>query len=306
MRTVVLGAGGQYGAEVVRRLSGRDLEAFDRAALDIGDAARLREVLLRMRPEVVVNAAAFTSVDACEDEPERAFWINAQAVRHLAQACAEIDALLVHMSTDYVFDGSKGRPYDEDDPPGPLSVYGTSKLAGEYFVRAIAPRWLIVRTSGVYGLAGAATPRGNFVETMLRLADDGRPVRVVADQVLVPTAASDLARAVVALVDRGRHGLVHVTNGGACSWFEFASTIFRLAGLAPELRPVTSREFGARARRPAYSVLGRRRLAAAGLDDLPPWRDALAGYLAGRGRLAAPGPVQPARAAGRATDEAPA
>lgn len=288
METVVLGAGGQLGAELTRRLAGTPVAVFDRKALDVSDGQRLQEVLRRLRPRVVVNAAAFTHVDDCERRPVDAFRVNALAVRDLAIVCAEMGVRLVHVSTNYVFDGARDRPYDEDDPPAPLSVYGTSKLAGEYFVRAIAPRWLIVRTSGVFGAPPGGGGRGNFVEAMLRLAEDGPfPVRVVGDQVFAPTHAGDLARTIIALVERDVRGVVHVTNAGACTWFEFAAAIFALAGLRPRLRAVTSAEYSGLARRPAYGVLGRRRLAAAGLDNLPHWRQALAAYLAARGRLAA-------------------
>jgi dTDP-4-dehydrorhamnose reductase len=177
-------------------------------------------------------------------------------------------------------------PYAEDDTPNPLSVYGVSKLAGESFARNLAPRHLVVRTSGVYGAAGAATRRGNFVEAMLRLADAGREVRVVTDQVLTPTPARSVARKIVDLVNRGWSGTVHVTSTGQCSWFEFAQEIFRQAKLAPRCVPTTAEAYGARARRPRYSVLAHGRLAAAGADDMPSWRQALAGYLRERGRLA--------------------
>ncbi len=288
MKVVVTGAAGQLGQELVAALSGEEVEAFGRLELDLCDFVYVRTVLFDRRPDVVINAAAFTRVDDCETEPERAFWVNAFAVRNLAQVCAETGGTLVHVSTDYVFDGASTSPYTEDDAPNPLSVYGVSKLAGECFVRSLTPRHLVVRTSGLYGAAGAASRRGNFVETMLRLADRGGPIRVVTDQILTPTSARDAARKIVKLVLAGRSGLVHVTNAGQCSWCEFAREIFALAGRAPVLEPITAAAFGARARRPAYSVLAHGRLATSGLDDLPSWQDALAAYLRERGRLAAP------------------
>jgi dTDP-4-dehydrorhamnose reductase len=286
MSVVVIGAGGQLGHELVTRL-GADAIALARVDLDLCDFVYTRRLLSERRPDAVINAAAFTRVDDCEAEPSRAFWVNALAVRHLAQLCADLGCLLVHVSTDYVFDGGQHRPYTEDDVPNPVSVYGVSKLAGEQFVRALAPRHLIVRTCGLYGEAGAVTRRGNFVETMLRLADEGRAIRVVADQVLTPSSARDVARKISELVALARYGTFHVTNAGQCSWFEFAQTIFDLAGLRPLLEPTTSAAYGARARRPAYSVLAHERLAALGADDLPSWRDALTAYLRDRGRLAA-------------------
>ncbi len=288
MKVLVTGATGQLGQELVAALAGERVEAFSRLELDLCDFVYTRAVLSDHRPDVVINAAAFTRVDDCEDEPERAFWVNAFAVRHLARACADIGCILIHVSTDYVFDGTKASPYTEDDAPNPLSVYGMSKLAGECFVRSLAPQHIVVRTSGLYGLAGVASRRGNIVETMLRLADRGGPVRVVTDQVLTPTSARDVAGKIVELMRRDGQGLYHVTNAGQCSWFEFAAEIFALAGLKPALEPITATVFGARARRPAYSVLAHTRLARVGLDDLQPWRDALALYLRERCRLAAP------------------
>lgn len=258
-----------------------------RAELDIGDFAQTRSRLRDIRPDAIINAAAFTRVDDCETEPEQAFRINALAVRNLAQLCAELGGILVHVSTDYVFDGEKGAPYAEDDLPSPVSLYGVSKLAGEYFVRSRVPRHYVVRTCGLYGVAGTGSRRGNFVETMLRLADQGRPIRVVEDQVLTPSWARDVARKMVQLLRTGAFGLYHVTNRGQCSWYEFAQAIFALAGLAPRLEPTTAAAYGAPARRPRYSVLAHAKLAGMGSDDLPHWRDALAAYLHERGRLAA-------------------
>jgi dTDP-4-dehydrorhamnose reductase len=288
MTAVVLGAGGQLGHELVRHLKGARVAAFGRLELDVCDFVYVRRVLTELHPDLVINAAALTGVDTCEVEPERAFWVNALAVRHLAGVCAELDTVLVHISTDYVFDGQKGAPYTEDDVPNPLSVYGVSKLAGEHFVRALAPRHYIIRTSGLYGAVDAAARRGNFVETMLRLADMGRPVRVVDDQVLTPTSARDVARKIPEIVARGPYGTYHVTNAGSCSWFEFAQAIFRMSGLNPAMEPVSSEASGARARRPRYSVMAHARLAAIGANDLPSWQDALRAYLRDRGRLVLP------------------
>jgi dTDP-4-dehydrorhamnose reductase len=181
----------------------------------------------------------------------------------------------------------KTTPYTEDDLPNPLSAYGTSKLAGEYFVRNLVPRHYVIRTSGLYGKAGAASRRGNFVETMLRLADEHQPIRVVADHVLTPSSARDVARKIVDVLRTDRFGLYHVTNAGQCSWLDFAGAIFALAGVTPRLEPATATSV-ARARRPRYSVLAHARLAAMGADDLPSWREALAAYLRERGRLASP------------------
>jgi dTDP-4-dehydrorhamnose reductase len=273
---------------MVNALAGEQVEALGRLELDLCDFVYSRTRISGIRPDVVVNAAAFTRVDDCETEPERAFWVNTYAVRNLAQVCADVGCVLVHVSTDYVFDGMKTTPYTEDDLPNPLSVYGTSKLAGEYFVRNLVPRHYVIRTSGLYGRAGAASRRGNFVEMMLRLADEGQPIRVVTDHILTPSSARDVARKIVDVLRTDRFGLYHVTNAGQCSWFEFARAIFALAGVAPHMEPTTEAH-GARARRPRYSVLAHTRLAAMGADDLPSWQEALAAYLRERGRLAATG-----------------
>jgi dTDP-4-dehydrorhamnose reductase len=243
-----------------------------------------RERLDRERPDVVINTAAFHRVDECETEIDAAFAVNAVAVLNLARWCGARDATLVHFSTDYVFAGDVAAPRGETDAPGPLSVYGASKLAGEYLVRQGCPRHFVVRTCGLYGHAGIRGKSGNFVETMLRAAAEGKPVRVVADQVLTPSSTADVAAKVVQLLRTRSYGLCHVTNAGACSWFEFAAAVFRLAGVAADLSPTTAAEYRAPARRPAYSVLRHDHLAALGLDDMPPWEEALSRYLRGRPR----------------------
>jgi dTDP-4-dehydrorhamnose reductase len=281
MKVVVTGAAGQLGRELTPALEGETVVALSRPELDVCDFGRTRALLETIRPDAVINAAAFTHVDDCEAEPSRAFSTNTYAVRNLAEICADLGCVLVHVSTDYVFDGAKTTPYAEDDLPRPLSVYGVSKLAGEYFVRSVAPKHYVIRTSGIYGPAGATTRRSNFVETMLRLARRGEAIRVVVDQVLTPTSARDAARKIVELLGFGRYGLYHVTNGGECSWFEFAQAVFELSGLDVPLAPTTTAAFGARARRPRYSVLAHTALAELGADDLPDWKDALATYLRG-------------------------
>ena len=279
MRVVVIGANGQVGTELCRVFADADLVPLTHADLEVRDRDQVVKSLARLRPDLILNTAAFHKVDVCEEEVGTSFAVNASGAQHVALAAAEAGAALVYFSTDYVFDGNARHPYREADPPSPRSVYGVSKLAGEFLVRAACPRHYIVRTSGLYGHAGASGKGGNFVELMLRLACEGKPVRVVTDQVLTPTAVTDLALSVRALVTTGRYGLYHVTNAESCSWFEFARAIFELSGLVPELQPTTTAAFGARAPRPAYSVLAHEALRAAGLPDLRPWREALAGYL---------------------------
>ncbi|MGH7409450.1 MAG: dTDP-4-dehydrorhamnose reductase [Candidatus Methylomirabilis sp.] len=282
MTTLLIGADGQLASELQEAFKDRHLVPLRHADLELADRARVEDTLHRYRPRLVLNTAAYHRVDECEDFPERAFAVNAVAVRNLAIAAKEIGAVVVHFSTDYVFDGHQRRPYRETDSPGPLSVYAASKLAGEYFVRAILDRYFLIRTCGLYGLAGSREKGGNFVETMLRLAREGREIRVVGDQVLTPTSARELARKARQLVETGQYGLYHITNNGECSWHQFAQAIFGLAGLNPRLSETTSAAYGARANRPTYSVLENAKLRSLGLDDLRDWREALKEYLADR------------------------
>ncbi|HZY85294.1 MAG TPA: dTDP-4-dehydrorhamnose reductase [Gemmataceae bacterium] len=278
MRYAVLGAAGQLGRDLCPRLPGEVVAlARDRADLTKPDA--LRATLDEVAPEVVVNCAAYNLVDRAESEPPAAFAVNAWGVRELALWCRKRGRLLVHFSSDYVFglDESRRTPWAESDAPGPVSVYGLSKLAGEYLVRSTCPDHLVIRTCGLYGVWGSGGKGGNFVETMLRLAREGRPLRVVADQVCAPSYTADVADAAVALLTAGKQGLFHVTNAGSCSWHEFARAIFELTGVSANLTSITSAEYGAAARRPAYSVL-----TSEGLSPLRPWREALAAYLGER------------------------
>jgi dTDP-4-dehydrorhamnose reductase len=285
MRFVVLGANGQLGRDLVPRLPG-DVVGLARDRADLTRPETLRAALDEARPDVVVNCAAYNFVDRAEAEPEAAFAVNAWALRGLARLCAERGLLLVHYSTDFVFglDAQRRTPWTEADAPGPVSVYGLSKLAGEYLVRALCPRHLVLRTCGLYGLHGSGGKGGNFVETMLRVAAQGKPLRVVDDQVCSPTATVDLAEATVRLLEADQPGLYHVTNGGGCSWHQFARAVFAEAGVKADLTPISSAEFGAAARRPAYSVLAPAALTALGLPPPRPWPEALAAYLRARGR----------------------
>lgn len=284
MRAVVFGRAGQLGRELVRVFSARGYEvsAFDRRQVDVANAARVEHTLAEIDPELVLNATAYNAVDLAENEPEDAYAGNALAVRNIALACRQTDARLVHFSTDYVFDGTAGRPYTEEDRPHPLGAYAVSKLAGELYAQAYLAEPLIIRTSGVFGPAGAGTARGNFVETMLRLAARSQPIRVVEDHVASPTSAPDLAERTAQMVERRLGGVYHVGGGVAISWFEYAKLIFEVAGLAPQLRPTNEREHRTAARRPKYSALSNAKMEAAGVAPMPPLRDALAAYLEAR------------------------
>lgn len=286
MKIVITGGEGQLAADLLRSLAHHDPVALGRDRLDITDPAAIESVFAREAPDVVLNTAAFHRVDLCEDEPEQSFLVNAAAPQRLARACARRGALLVHFSTDYVFDGHTSSPYHETDPVNPLSVYGASKAAGEMAIRCTTDRHLIVRTTGVFAVAGVTSRHGNFVETMLRLADTGEEISVVSDQTLTPTYGHDLAEAVRALVEADARGTVHVTGGGECSWYEFAVEIFRLAGLSPVVRPTLQAERPTPARRPAYSVLAHDTLQAMRLPEPRPWQEGLAEYLHSRNVVA--------------------
>lgn len=290
MALVVLGAAGQLGRELVSAFSaaGEPFTALTHADVDICDTAAIRNTLTTLRPRCVLNTAAYHQVDACEDHVEEAFAVNAFAVGELARACQDVGATLVHFSTDFVFGGNERRARHESDLPQPESVYAISKLAGEHFAQAYCARHLVVRTCGLYGFGGSRSRAGNFVERMLELAESRQPIRVVADQIVTPTFVRDLAAAVVALLHRepsqptDYYGIYHITNSGHCSWYDFAAAIFAEAGVRANLSPASSTEHGARARRPAYSVLSPTRLRRLGIPALRPWRVALREYLTER------------------------
>lgn len=281
MRLLITGAAGMLGTDVqaAAAAAGHELVALSRAELDIGDREAVAAAVARARPDALINCAAYTDVDAAESEPDAAGAVNALGPGHLGEAAAAAGAWIVHVSTDYVFDGGKRSPYLESDPTGPRSVYGSTKLLGERALALAAPdRHTIVRTSWLFGTAGACFPA-----TMLRLAAERDTLTVVDDQVGCPTFTGHLAPALVRLATVSRlPGLVHVAAAEQCSWYGFAVEIMRATGTAVELRPCTTAEFPRPARRPAYSVLRSER---DGAPLLPPWRAGLDDYL--RARVAA-------------------
>jgi len=283
MPVVVTGCQGQLGAELCRQL-GDAAAGLDLPALDLTDRAGVLETLHSIRPRAVVNAAAYTLVDRAEGEADLCRAVNVQGVAHLVEACQALGCTLVQMSTDYVFgrDAHRRVPYRETDEPGPLGVYAQSKLDSER-VAAQCPRHLIVRSCGLYGRLSSRSA-GNFVETMLRAAAAGRPLRVVADQRCTPSSTRHVVRAVRFLMSVEATGLYHVTSAGEATWFEFAMEIFRRSGIDARVTAISSAEWGAAVSRPAYSVLDCSKYRALpGAPPLPPWQDALAEYLRARG-----------------------
>lgn len=274
MTILLTGARGQVGSELQRMLAAvGPVVARDHATLDLEDADALRRAVRDAKPDLIVNAAAYTAVDKAEDDAERAMRVNGFAPGVLAEEAKRTGARLVHYSTDYVFDGTKRSPYVEEDAPNPTSVYGRTKLAGENAIRAAGCRHLIARTAWVYGRGG------NFVRAILRQAERGAPLRVVSDQLGAPTWARDIAQVTMHLVAREADGTFHVSAAGQASWHEVALEALCLAGHRVEVRPVTTAEYGAKARRPAYSVLDNGKLRAAGVTPIGDWRERLARYV---------------------------
>ncbi len=282
MRVLLIGYRGQLGSDLQKAFAGEELVLATQEQMRVEDASQVDAMVGQTRPEMILNCAAFHRVDDCEDCVSRAFEVNVFGVRNLAVAAARANAVLVHFSTDYVFDGSRRTPYTETDVPCPGSVYGASKLAGEFLLQSTWPKYFIFRVSGLYGYAGSREKGTNFVELMISLARQGKPIRVVDDQVLTPTSTMDVARMVRRLAGTDQYGLYHLTNAGECNWYEFAQAIFEFADLRPDLTPVSSAAFPTRAKRPNYSVLDNQRLRDAGFLDLPDWREALERYIAGR------------------------
>ena len=294
-RVLITGGGGQLASDLHAQL-GTDAEVLapSRTELDVTDEAAVRAAIDGLRPTVVYNCAAFHNVEVCESEEDRSFEVNARAVKRLAAACADHGARLVHLSTNYVFDGTAAQPYGEDALPNPRSIYAISKLAGDYAALAYAPGALVVRTAGLYGLHGSASKGGNFVTRMIARAREQGALKVVADQRLTPTFTADLAAGILAAVESGATGTLHVTNSGETSWHGFTEAIMELAGVDVPVEAVdTVRRPGA-ADRPLNGVLVSPASERAGLAPLRPWRTALSDYLERAGLLAAAPDHEPA------------
>jgi len=286
MRTLIIGADGQLGTDLCKVIPKVDQIPLTVKDIDITDKVQTIKVIKQHAPEVVINTAAYNLVDDSEEHQSRAFLLNAQGVQNVVDACLAIDSAMVHISTDYVFDGSKGSPYIETDTPDPQSVYARSKLEGELKVQAGMHKYYIVRSSGLYGTAGSmGKGGGNFVETMIAKAKAQTELKVVADEVTSPTYTLDLAGKIFQLAQTGRHGLYHIVNRGECSWYEFAGKIFEYLGTSVKVLKTSAAEFNAKAKRPKYSALRNANLAKIGLDDMRPWQEALKAYLMEKGHL---------------------
>ncbi len=281
-KILITGGGGQLASDLDELLGDRcEVTALGRAELDVTDQEALDAAFAQHRPGVVFNCAAFHNVEVCEREEDRSFEVNARAVKRLAEGCAEAGATFVHLSTNYVFAGDRDEPYTEADLPDARSIYAISKLAGEHVALAYCPDALVVRGAGLYGRHGSVSKGGNFVQRMLARAREQGALKMVADQRLTPTYTADLAEALVAAVESDVRGLLHVANGGACSWHEFTLEIMRNAGLedVPVEAVATTRPPGG-ADRPLNGVLSVERARALGLPALRSWQDALADYMA--------------------------
>ncbi|MCM1089099.1 MAG: dTDP-4-dehydrorhamnose reductase [Muribaculaceae bacterium] len=275
-KIVITGCNGQLGRAINQYYAGSDVYELvntDVGELDITSIDKVMAFVREVKPYAIVNCAAHTAVDACETEVDKAYRINAIGPRNLSIAASETGAKMVHVSTDYVFDGKSSRPYREFDAVGPQGVYGASKLAGENFVKEFADRYFMIRTAWLYG------DGKNFVRTMLRLSETHDKVRVVKDQVGSPTSADELAKAIAYLLPTENYGLFHGTCEGDCSWAEFAQEIFRLAGKNTEVEAITTEEYGAAAARPAYSILENYMLKLTTDFMFADWHDAIAEYL---------------------------
>ena len=276
MKVLVTGAKGQLGTDLMNELAKRGIEGIgvDVQEMDITDAEACRRVIKNSGADAVIHCAAYTAVDAAEDNVDLCRRINGEGTRNVAQACKEADVKLMYISTDYVFDGQGTRPWEPDDERHPLNVYGQTKYEGELAVGELSDKYFIVRIAWVFGVAGK-----NFIKTMLRLGKERGAVSVVDDQIGSPTYTYDLARLLVDMIQTDKYGRYHATNEGLCSWYEFAKEIFRQAGMDVPVTPVSSDAFPAKATRPSNSRLNKDKLSENGFERLPAWQDALGRFL---------------------------
>lgn len=277
MKVLVTGVKGQLGYDVVRELEKRGLEAVgvDIEEMDITDAESVRNVIGEAAPDAVIHCAAYTAVDAAEENEAVCRRVNAEGTGNIAKVCKELDIKMLYISTDYVFDGTGERPWEPEDVRAPKSVYGQTKYEGELAVQEQLGKYFIVRIAWVFGINGK-----NFVKTMLKLSETHDTLKVVDDQFGSPTYTYDLARLLADMIQTEKYGVYHATNEGFCSWYEFACAIFEEAGIRMKVLPVSTAEYGAKAGRPANSRMSKEKLTQEGFERLPDWRDALRRYLA--------------------------
>ena len=281
VKILLIGKTGQLGGDILRNSAGYEIYAPDRTQLDICDRDAINAVFDDIRPDAVINTAAFHNVPLCETDPLSAFKVNCVAVQELAKACSRIKALFVTFSSDYVFDGEKKALYQEDDKPNPLQVYGITRVAGEYAALSVAQdHAIVIRTCGLYGVSGAQTKGGNFVDKRVQDAKTHAVVEMGNDQVVSPTYTHDLSKAVLQLIEHPQMlpGIYHIVNEGRCSWYELTKAIYQIMGLAVEVRPLDRGGKSGDMRRPLYSALANTKARALGII-LPPWRNALERYL---------------------------
>jgi dTDP-4-dehydrorhamnose reductase len=278
MKVLLIGGSGQLGREIAQRWTSDEIVAPSHSEMPVEETSAINAAIERARPDIVVNCAAFHNVDVCEKEPDRAFAINALAVDATAALCEKHAIVFATISTDYVFDGDRERPYTENDCPQPISAYGASKRAGESLVLRREMKAFVVRTCGVYGKFFSKSKGYTFIDRIINQARSGEPIRVVNDVVASPTYAGHLAQALRALVETNAYGLYHACNAGPVSWYDFAAKALDLAGLSARIEPISASQWKTPARRPAFSALANDKLQSVGIS-MPRWDEGVAAYL---------------------------
>lgn len=276
MKILVTGADGQLGYDVVKRFEKSNIECLgtNRNILNIKGEQEVKKIIVDYKPNVVVHCAAYTAVDKAEDEREICRQINVLGTKYIAEACKDIDAKMVYISTDYVFDGEGDKPFEVTDKPKPINYYGQTKYEGELEVQKLLDKYFIVRISWVFGING-----NNFVKTMLRLGKEREQLSVVADQIGSPTYTYDLAKLLVEMIKTDKYGVYHATNEGYCSWYEFACEIFKLVEIDVKVNPIKTEDYPTKAKRPKNSRLSKNKLVNNGLMNLPPWKETLSDFI---------------------------
>jgi len=288
VKTLVIGANGQLGSDLCRLIEPSELVALSHSEIEVTSLDSVWQALKQYEPEVVINTAAFVRVDECERRVDECFLVNALGARNVAVAAQRLGAKAVYVSTDYVFGGENEKrtvPYTEFDSVVPVNTLGKSKAAGENFVRDLCSRYFVIRASGMFGTAGSSGKGGNFIEAILRLAQERAELRVVNDQVFSPTYTKDLAGKIIELVATEYYGVFHITNRGSCSWYEFAREILNFMGVKTPVIPITSDQYPQEARRPSFSVLDNYHLRLVGMDNMRHWQEALKDYLQAKGHI---------------------